>query len=172
MTMTAFASEKRKRHRLALRERRRGSATIGLALERCAKACADTYRAYRLARWSAEDELLRPMFDRLTRERDQFLTVLCQLGGPAEARGTTAATVRRVALEAALIVRRNDRLLIAECLHAERLAERAYARERAALSDPQVDVARQALTEQELAISRARAQLERALCSATRWLPV
>lgn len=154
-----------------MQERRRCSAAIGPVLERCATACADTYRAYRLARWSASNEALRPLFDTLTRERDGFLTVLCQLGGPAETRGSPRATLRRVALEAALVFRRNDRLLIAECLRAERIAERTYALERAALTDPGVQVARKAIEEQELAIARARARLERALCTFTPWMP-
>lgn len=169
--MPILVSERRKRHRAASRERRLGTSTIAPSLERCAMACADTYRAYRLARWSAEADELRPLFDTLTRERDRFLTELCQLGGPAETRGSTGATLRRVALEAALIVRRNDRLLIAECLRAERLAERIYAAERASLTDPRVQTAQKALAEQELAIARARAHLERALCSGTPWIP-
>lgn len=169
--MTSFVTERRKRHRIAVLERRRGAATIGPALERCATACADTYRAYRLARWSAADDALRPLFDTLARQRDQFLIELCQLGGPAETRGTTAGTLRRLALEAALILRRDDRLIVAECLRSERRAERTYAIERAALADPGVQTARKALAEHELAIARARAQLERALCSVRPWMP-
>jgi hypothetical protein len=134
-------------------------------------ACADTYRAYRLARWSAENDALRPLFDGLARQRDEFLVVLCQLGGPAETRGSTRATLRRVALEASLMIRRNDRLLLAECLRSERRAEHAYAAERVALSGPDVQKARKALVEQELAIGRARARLERALAAGTPWVP-
>lgn len=163
--MSRSIAERRSRTRLALRERRRGSLAIGPELTRCALACADTYRAYRLARWGASDDGLRPFFDDLTRERDVFLAALCRLGGPAETRGSVRATLRRVTLQTSLLFRRNDRLLLEECLRAERLAEWTYAVERSAMSDPRVQAARDALAEQEIAMSRARAQLELALRS-------
>jgi hypothetical protein len=165
-------SEGRTRTPTTARDRRLAREALGPALDRCSRACADAYRAYRLARWSASDDALRPLFDSLTRERERFLTVLQRLGGPSEIRGSSLGKLRRVALEATLLFRRDDRLLIAECVRTERIAERTYAAERAALVGPHADIARDVLAEQAGSLARARAQLGQSLLvSATRFAP-
>jgi hypothetical protein len=166
--MTEGVSEVQRCRRTPARDQRRAREVLGPALDRCALACADAYRAYRLARWSASDQALRPLFDSLTRERERFLTVLHELGGPPEPHGSTLGKVRRVALEAALLFRRDDRLLLAECIRTERIAERTYDAERASLSGPLAHIARDVLADQATSLARARAQLGRTLRSSTR----